>query len=73
MPKAKPAPPAPPAGEALLRAIAALARSPAARLAVGQPGHIALLDADPRRDDARARVRRLWVSGQPREIVGAVR
>jgi hypothetical protein len=54
---------------ALSRAISGIVRGPAARLQAGQPAHLALLDADPRRDDgAPARVRRLWVSGQSRAI-----
>jgi hypothetical protein len=59
-----PAPAAAAPGPALVPAIAALVRGPVARVVAGQPAHLALLDADPRRGDgAPARVRRLWISG----------
>ena len=57
------------AGPALPAAIAGIVRGPTARVQAGQPAHLALLDADPRRDDgAPARVRRLWISGKSRAI-----
>jgi hypothetical protein len=50
---------------ALVPAIAALLRGPVARVQAGQPAHLALLDADPRREDGpRVGVRRLWISGK---------
>ena len=56
-------------GAALDRAIAALVRGTTARIVVGQPAHLALLDADPRRDDGGPiRVRRLWIAGRGRAI-----
>lgn len=63
-----PAPATSAAGAALTRAIAGIVRGPMARAQPGQPAHLALLDADPRRDDAPARVRRRWISGQSREL-----
>ena len=58
-----PAPGTPPAD--LSGAIAALLREPRARVRAGEPAHLALLDADPRA--GRAKVRRLWTGGKPRE------
>ena len=56
-------------GITLTRAIAGIVHGPSARVQIGQPAHLALLDADPRRDDgAPARVRRLWISGRSREL-----
>jgi len=64
-----PAPGTAATGAALTRAIAAIVRGPVARVLAGQPAHLALLDADPRRDDGGpARVRRHWISGKSREI-----
>ena len=61
--------PAPATGPALPAAIAAIVRGPVARVQAGQPAHLALLDADPRRDGgAPPRVRRLWVAGMSRAI-----
>ena len=60
--------PAPATAAALPAAIAEILRGPVARVRVGQPAHLALLDGDPRpADGASARVRRLWIKG--REIV----
>ena len=68
-----PAPGTAASGAALTAAIAGVVRGPAARVLAGQPAHLALLDADPRRDDgAPARVRRLWISGKSREIATEV-
>ena len=63
-----PAPDTAAPGAALVPAIAALLRGPAARARAGLPAHLALLDADPRVPDARVRVRRLWVSGKARDV-----
>ena len=63
-----PAPPDAAPGHGLVPAIAAILHGPAARVIAGQPAHLALLDADPRRDGAPARVRRLWTAGKAREI-----
>jgi hypothetical protein len=60
-----PAPGTAMAAPALTRAIAGIVRGPTARVQVGQPAHLALLDGDPRRDDgAPSRVRRLWIAGK---------
>jgi hypothetical protein len=58
-----PAPEAPP--EDLAGAIAAILREPRARVRAGEPAHLALLDGDPRA--GRAKVRRVWTAGKPRE------
>ena len=56
-------------GDAIGRAVAGIVRGPVARVQVGQAAHLALLDADPRRDDGGpVRVRRLWISGASREM-----
>jgi hypothetical protein len=61
--------PAPPAGPPLPAAIAGIVRGPTARVQPGQPAHLALLDADPRRGEgAYARVRRHWAFGKSRAI-----
>jgi len=57
----------------LATAIAALLRGPVARVQVGQPAHLALLDADPRRGAVPPRVRRLWIAGKGRSMLGASR
>jgi hypothetical protein len=62
-----PAPPDAGFGHALVPAIAGILRGRDARVVVGQPAHLALLDADPRREGAPARVRRLWVAGKARD------
>jgi hypothetical protein len=61
------------AAPALVPAITALVRGPLARVQVGQPAHLALLDADPRADGTAARVRRHWISGRGREIAETAR
>jgi hypothetical protein len=60
-----PAPATP--GDGLARAIAAILRGPKARVQAGEPGNLALLDADPRRG-ADARVQRLWIAGKSRAL-----
>jgi hypothetical protein len=63
-----PAPATEIAATSLPAAIAALLRGPAARVVVGQPAHLVLLDADPRRASGELGVRRLWLAGRVREI-----
>jgi hypothetical protein len=62
------------AGPALVPAIAAILRGPTARVVAGQPAHLALLDADPRRETPAPAVKRIWIAGQSREVTsGAAR
>ena len=65
-----PAPAEPVPDESLTRAIGEILRGPVARVQVGQPAHLALLDGDPRRvEGAAPRVRRRWLSGQVRALM----
>ena len=60
-------------GPSLQPAIAAILRGPTARVVAGQPAHLALLDADPRRDTPRATVKRIWTFGRARQLAAGER
>lgn len=53
---------------ALLPAIADVLSGPDARVLPGRPAHLALFDADPRREGRVPGLRRLWLAGKVREI-----
>ena len=64
-----PAPDAEAPVRTLFTSITALLRGSTARLVAGQPAHLALLDADPRRaGGASPRVSRLWIYGRSRVV-----